>query len=126
MARGRQTTLFLGFAFLFPPLFTASLCSLPMRLYSHGSALIATIQQVAGAAGAAVFVALFTVSLATSGTTDVTIAEPADIADGARLAFLAGAFVSLGIVAAALLVRRPVVAEVSDASHAAEATVTAH
>jgi DHA2 family lincomycin resistance protein-like MFS transporter len=121
-----QTTLFLGFAFLFPPLFTASLGSLPMHLYSHGSALIATIQQVAGAAGAAVFVALFTVALAASGTTDVTVAAPGDIADGARAAFLAGAFVSLGIVAAALFVRRPVAPEFSDASLSAEAEATAH
>jgi DHA2 family lincomycin resistance protein-like MFS transporter len=116
-----QTTLFLGFAFLFPPLFTASLGSLPMHLYSHGSALIATIQQVAGAAGAAIFVALFTVSLAASGTTDVTIAAPVDIADGARAAFLMAAFVSLGILATALFVRKPVAPEVSDASLSAEA-----
>ena len=31
------------------PLFTVALGSLPKRLYSHGSALIGTIQQVAGA-----------------------------------------------------------------------------
>jgi len=121
-----QTALFLGFAFVFPPLFTASLGSLPMHLYSHGSALIATIQQVAGAAGAAIFVALFTVSLATSGTTDVTVAHPADLTDAARLAFLAGAIVSLGIVGAALFVRKPVAPEISDASLAAEAEVSAH
>jgi DHA2 family lincomycin resistance protein-like MFS transporter len=121
-----QTTLFLGFAFLFPPLFTASLGSLPMHLYSHGSALIATIQQVAGAAGAAIFVALFTVSLAASGTTDVTVAAPSDIADGARAAFLMAAFVSLGILATALLVRKPVAPEISDASLTAEAEAAAH
>ncbi len=121
-----QTLLFLGFAFVFPPLFTASLGSLPMHLYSHGSALIATIQQVAGAAGAAVFVALFTVALAASGTTDVTVAAPPDIVDGARAAFLAGAFVSLGIVAAALFVRKPVAPEISDASLIEEAEAAAH
>jgi DHA2 family lincomycin resistance protein-like MFS transporter len=115
-----QTLLFLGFAFVFPPLFTASLGSLPMHLYSHGSALIATIQQVAGAAGAAVFIALFTLSLAGSGTTNVTIAEPADIAAGAHVAFLAGAVASLGIVVVALLVRRPVAPEISDAQLEAE------
>jgi MFS transporter, DHA2 family, lincomycin resistance protein len=115
-----QTLLFLGFAFVFPPLFTASLGSLPMHLYSHGSALIATIQQVAGAAGAAVLIALFTVSLAASGTTDVTVAEPADIAAAAHVAFLAGAIVSLGMVIVALLVRRPVAPEISDAQLDAE------
>jgi len=121
-----QTTLFLGFAFLFPPLFTASLGSLPSHLYSHGSALIATLQQVAGAAGAAVFVALFTISLAASGSTVVPEAAPADIADAAKLAFLAGAFVSLGIVAVALFVRKPAVPEVSDASLVSATEVSAH
>ena len=47
-----------GFAFLFTPLFTASLSSVKPSLYSHGSAVIGTIQQVAGAAGVALFVAL--------------------------------------------------------------------
>jgi MFS transporter, DHA2 family, lincomycin resistance protein len=121
-----QTLLFLGFAFVFPPLFSASLGSLPMHLYSHGSALIATIQQVAGAAGAAIFVALFTVALAASGTTDVTVAAPTDIVDGARAAFLAGAFVSLGIVAAALFVRRPAAPEISDASLTEQVEAPAH
>jgi DHA2 family lincomycin resistance protein-like MFS transporter len=121
-----QTLLFLGFAFVFPPLFTASLGSLPMHLYSHGSALIATIQQVAGAAGAAVFIALFTVSLVATGTTDVTTAQPADIAAGAHGAFLAGAVVSLGIVIAAFLMRRPAGPEISDAALAAEAEAPAH
>jgi DHA2 family lincomycin resistance protein-like MFS transporter len=97
-----------------------------MHLYSHGSALIATIQQVAGAAGAAVFVALFTIGLTASGTTDVSVAEPSAIAGGAQLAFLAGAVVSLGIVAAALFVRKPVAPEISDASLTAEAEAAAH
>jgi len=120
------TVMFLGFAFLLPPLFTAGLGSLPMHLYSHGSALISTVQQVAGAAGAAVFVALFTIALAASGTTDVTVSAPSDIADGARAAFLFAAFVSLGMVVTALLVRRPVAPEISDASLSAEAEAAAH
>jgi DHA2 family lincomycin resistance protein-like MFS transporter len=120
------TVMFLGFAFLFSPLFAASLGSLPKHLYSHGSALVATIQQVAGAAGAAVFVALFTISLAASGTTEVSVAEPAAVADAAKLAFLAGAFVSLGMVVTALFVRKPAAPEISDASLTAEAGATAH
>ena len=47
-----------GFAFLFTPLFTTSLSSVKPSLYSHGSAVIGTLQQVAGAAGVALFVAL--------------------------------------------------------------------
>jgi DHA2 family lincomycin resistance protein-like MFS transporter len=126
LVAGIYTVMFLGFAFLFSPLFAASLGSLPSHLYSHGSALVATIQQVAGAAGAAVFVALFTISLAGSGTTEVQSAEPAAIADAVKLAFLAGAFVSLGMVVTALFVRKPAAPEISDASLTAEAEASAH
>lgn len=51
MVLASHITLSAGLAFLFTPLFTSSLGSLPPQLYSHGSALIGTIQQVAGAAG---------------------------------------------------------------------------
>ena len=45
-----------SFAFMFTPLFTIALGSLPKDLYSHGSAVVGTVQQVAGAFGTAVFV----------------------------------------------------------------------
>ena len=48
----------IGFALLFTPLFTASACRRCGReLYSHGSAVLGSLQQVAGAAGVALFVA---------------------------------------------------------------------
>ena len=43
----------IGLAMLFTPLFTSSLGSLPPELYSYGSAVLGTVQQVAGAAGIA-------------------------------------------------------------------------
>ena len=42
-----------GLAFMFTPLFTSALGSVEPRLYSHGSAIVGTVQQVAGAAGTA-------------------------------------------------------------------------
>ena len=45
-----------GLALMMTPLMTESLGALPDHLYSHGSAIIATLQQVAGALGTAVFV----------------------------------------------------------------------
>ena len=42
-----------SFACIFTPLFTVALGSLPSNLYSHGSAVIGAVQQVAGAAGTA-------------------------------------------------------------------------
>jgi DHA2 family lincomycin resistance protein-like MFS transporter len=95
----------LGFAFLFGPLFTASLSSVPPQLYSHGSALLGSIQQVAGAAGVALFVALMSArqtSLAATGT------DPLEaLAGGIRLAFIVGAVIALFALAAAFFVRKP-------------------
>src|SRR5699024_1545206 len=48
-----QIALSLGLAGSFTPLFSASLGSLRRHLYSHGSAALNTLQQVAGAAGTA-------------------------------------------------------------------------
>jgi DHA2 family lincomycin resistance protein-like MFS transporter len=95
-----------GLALIFTPLFTASLSSVPMQLYSHGSAILGSIQQVAGAAGVALFVALMTLqaaSLAAAGAAPLMA-----LTGGIRLAFLCGAILSLGAVAAAFFVRKPV------------------
>src|SRR5699024_1436473 len=46
-----QTVMSLGLAASFTPLFSASLGSLERHLYSHGSAVLNTLQQVGGAAG---------------------------------------------------------------------------
>ena len=47
-------------AALFTPVFTMGLGSLPPHLYSHGSSLLGTIQQVAGAMGTALVVTIMT------------------------------------------------------------------
>nr|WP_231707462.1 MDR family MFS transporter [Arthrobacter sp. zg-Y919] len=94
-----------GLGFIFTPLFTSALGSLDKSLYSHGSAIINTLQQLAGAAGTAVFVTLMT-----TGTT-AALADGASAvsaaASGVHTAFFWGAVVSLVAVAAAFFVRRP-------------------
>jgi len=95
----------IGLAFMFTPLFTSALGSLTPNLYSHGSATIGTVQQVAGAAGTALFIALMTagtIAGASSGQTDVTA-----LAGGIHWAFLAGAIMSLFAVVAAFFVPKP-------------------
>lgn len=104
-----------GLALTFTPLFTAGLGSLPARLYSHGSALIGTIQQVAGAAGAALFVALMSREAAALLTAGATPA--AATAAGVRAAFLWGAVLSTLAVLAAAFVRKP--PDAGDAPHGA-------
>ena len=98
-------TLCIGLALMFTPLFTASLSSLPMQLYSHGSAVLGSVQQVAGAAGVALFVALMTIqaaALTLAGTPPVEA-----LAAGIRAGFLCGAAISLLAIVFAFFVRKP-------------------
>lgn len=98
-------TLCIGLAIMFTPLFTASLSSLPMQLYSHGSAILGSVQQVAGAAGVALFVALMTIqtaALTAAGTEPVTA-----LAAGIRTGFLCGAIISTFAIVAAFFVKKP-------------------
>ena len=94
-----------GFAFLFTPLFTTSLSSVKPNLYSHGSAVIGTLQQVAGAAGVALFVALMSARAATLAARGL---GPTDaLTGGIRAGFLCGASISLFAVGCVFFVRRP-------------------
>jgi DHA2 family lincomycin resistance protein-like MFS transporter len=94
-----------GLAFMFTPLFTSALGSLPRELYGHGSAIVNTVQQLAGAAGTALFITVL------STTTAARLDAGADLltatADGVQRAFLWGGVVSVVAVGASLLVRRP-------------------
>jgi DHA2 family lincomycin resistance protein-like MFS transporter len=94
----------IGFAFLFTPLFTVSLSSVKPQLYSHGSAMVGSVQQVAGAAGVALFIALMSgraASLAAAGASP-TVALSGGITTG----FLCGAILSLFAVVAAFFIRK--------------------
>jgi DHA2 family lincomycin resistance protein-like MFS transporter len=76
-----------GQAFAWVAIFTMSLGSLPSTLTAHGSAALNTVQQLAGAAGLAVLIAVLS---AYAGGTDA-----AAIARGARAAFTVGAVIAL-------------------------------
>lgn len=94
----------LGFAFLFGPLFTTSLSSIEPRFYSHGSALLGSIQQVGGAAGVALFIALMSAqsaALAGGGTGDTEA-----LAGGIRLAFIVGASIAFVPLIASFFIKR--------------------
>lgn len=94
----------IGLALMFTPLLTSALGSLPQHLYSHGSATVSTLQQVAGAAGTALFVTVMTrrsVSEVEGGASlvDATAA-------GVHAALLYGGVISAVAVLVALLVRQ--------------------
>jgi DHA2 family lincomycin resistance protein-like MFS transporter len=95
----------IGFGLLFTPLFTVCLSSVPPQLYSHGSAVLGSLQQVGGAAGVALFVAIMsgrTAELVAAGTSDIEA-----LAAGIRAAFLVGAIGALFAVASTFFVRKP-------------------
>ncbi|MGN6325977.1 MDR family MFS transporter [Pseudolysinimonas sp.] len=96
-----------GLGILFTVLFTVSTSALPPHLYSHGSATLTTLQQVAGAAGTAVFIALLAAGSAAAGSTDPQDTTPSQLMEGVHWAFLFGAFVSLVPIVIAFFVRAP-------------------
>ena len=102
---GLHVFLSIGLAFMFTPLFTSSMAALNPRLYSYGSATISTVQQLAGAAGTALFVALFTIGQLTAGSDPDGVAAEAI---GVHNAFMAGAIISLLAIVAAFFVPKPV------------------
>jgi DHA2 family lincomycin resistance protein-like MFS transporter len=95
----------IGLAFTFTPLFTASMSSVPPKFYSHASAILGSVQQVAGAAGIALFVAVM--SLQTVVGAAAGLSEVDALAAGIRGGFLCGAVVSLLMIVAAFFVKRP-------------------
>jgi len=96
-----QTVLSIGLALSFTPLFTASLGSLEPAFYSYGSAVVGTVQQVAGAAGIALLITIM--SSVAAGTGDGLEAAAA----GTRSAFLVAAVVSLPLIVGAFVIRKP-------------------
>ena len=95
----------IGFAFLFTPLFTLSLSSVKASLYSHASAVIGTIEQAAGAAGVALFIALMSARaarLAAGGASPI-----AALSAGVRSGFVCGACISVFAVVCLIFLRRP-------------------
>lgn len=104
-----HVVLSVGLALLFTPLLATALGSVPPERYSHGSAIVNTIQQVAGAAGTAVFITVMTRSAQSSAGADGAAAEAGSaLADGVHAAMLTGVGIAVVALVVALFVRRPV------------------
>ena len=98
-----HVVLMVGLAALFPPLFTLSLGSLPARLYSHGSSVLGTSQQVAGAVGTALVVMVMSSRTASALSGGASAAQAR--LEGVRWAFAVGA--GLGVVVLVLVLLLP-------------------
>ena len=86
----------IGLGLLFTPLFTFGLGDLPKNLYPDGSAILNTLQQVAGAVGTALFVALSTVIAAGLSGAGAAAPATADLIRGYSIAMFTAA--GLGVV----------------------------
>jgi len=93
--------LMVALAATFTPVFTLGLGALPRSLYSHGSSLLGTLQQVAAAFGTALVVTVMSVR-STGLVADGAAADAAQL-DGMRLAFVVVAVLSLGVIAMSAL-----------------------
>ncbi|WP_203338407.1 MDR family MFS transporter [Nocardioides limicola] len=91
----------ISLAALFTPAFTLGLGALPPHLYSHGSSMLGTLQQVAAAFGTALAVTVMTVQAAALRADGV--AEELAQLSGIKAAFTVGAVISLVVVAIALV-----------------------
>lgn len=100
-----QAAMSVGLAMSFTPLFSASLGSLQRSLYSHGSAVLNTLQQIGGAAGVALLTVTYSAIL--HAGEDEGLSRAVAGAPGARMAFLIAAIISLAAVALSPFVRKP-------------------
>ena len=105
----------MSLALMFTPLMTSALGALPMTLYSHGSAVLTTLQQVGGAAGTALFITILTkgeVSASGDGMGDA-----AATAAGFHDAILGASALCVVAFGLSLLIRnKPVLAEAAPAT----------
>ncbi|MBN4927754.1 DHA2 family efflux MFS transporter permease subunit [Hoyosella rhizosphaerae] len=98
-----HVVLLVSLAAVFTPVFTLGLSALPPHLYSHGSSLLATLQQVAGAMGTAIVI---TVMATRSRTLEDSGSDELDaLVGGLQWAF--GVGVVFGIVIVAFAVFMP-------------------
>ena len=105
---GYHLLLSTGMALLFTPLMTTAMNPLPSRLYSHGSAVLSTLQQVGGAVGVALLVTIMTTRAAMFGT---ALGPQMAQAAGLRTAFAVGAGFAVIAGVLTLFLKRSVPAE---------------
>ncbi|GAA1106029.1 DHA2 family efflux MFS transporter permease subunit [Nesterenkonia jeotgali] len=120
MVLGLHLLLSSGLALLFTPAFTTALNPLPKALYSHGTAALNTLQQLAAAIGTAALVAA--VGLGTAAAVNSGM-NPDDAAvEGFRVAFRLAAGLSVGTLILATTLRATPAAE-TESTEAAESEI---
>jgi DHA2 family lincomycin resistance protein-like MFS transporter len=105
LVMGFHLLLSVGLAFVTTPLFTVGLGAVSPHLYSYGSAIFGTTQQLAGAAGVALLVSVLGLQSADLAAGGASVVE--QTAGGVHAAFVVAACLSLLAVACAFFVPRP-------------------
>ena len=101
-----HTIFSVGLAMLMTGLLSAALSEVPLKLYSHGSAIFNTGQQLGGAIGTTIFVTVM--SAIAAGEIEAGSALLDGLFDGAHVAFLIGGILaSLGVVFALFIKAAP-------------------
>lgn len=99
-----------GIGFFFTPLFSMTMSSVTPNLYSHASATVGSLQQVAGAAGTAIFITVFTIVGNAGLIGGNSVAE--NTINGTKSAFMLGAIMWLVTIVLAFAIRADKKAEV--------------
>ncbi|MCJ7857594.1 MDR family MFS transporter [Corynebacterium kalidii] len=98
---GIAVVLNLGLSLLMTPLMSNALAAVPNEISSHGSAVLNTLQQLAGAAGTALFIAVMGIGSANSSAGTPT----GVLVDGVHVAFYLGAGIAVLVFVLALVLR---------------------
>ncbi|MBB4917505.1 MDR family MFS transporter [Streptosporangium saharense] len=98
---GLHALLMVSLAATFTPVFTLGLGAVPPSLYSHGSSILSTLQQVSAAIGTALVITVMGARAAALRAEGAT--EAFANLGGMRLAFIVGAVLSVIVIVTALL-----------------------
>ncbi|MGO3361720.1 MAG: MDR family MFS transporter [Corynebacterium sp.] len=98
---GVAVVLNVGLSLLMTPLMSNALAAVPDTISSHGSAILNTLQQIAGAAGTALFIAVMGIGSANSSAGDPISA----LVDGVQVAFYLGTAIAVLVFILALVLR---------------------
>ncbi len=112
MLLGLHIAMMVGLSLTFTPVFTSGLNALPRRLYPHGSALVGTLQQVAGAAGTALLVTVMAMAAGRAATEGAT--ETLALQTGVQTALGVAALMAIGGVVLVAFIGRPPASDSSE------------
>lgn len=96
MILGLHALLMISLAAIFTPVFTLSLGALPESLYSHGSSMLSTLEQIAAAFGIALVIAIM--SARAGQLTGEGVDEHVSLLNGLHWAFTVGAAIAVTAV----------------------------